>query len=230
MTAASFARPARRTPAGRPTRTDRRDLTLRLFDVVVASIALGILAPIMVIIAVVIRRTSAGPAVFRQVRVGQGQRTFEMLKFRTMQVDCDESLHREFVTRMLGGDDPRSQPGKGLYKLEADPRITVVGAVLRRTSLDELPQLYNVLRGDMSLVGPRPALPSEVQLFDQRFLRRFDIKPGITGLWQVAGRNRLPMHQALELDLHYVERRSLRLYLEILLRTIPAALRQAESK
>jgi lipopolysaccharide/colanic/teichoic acid biosynthesis glycosyltransferase len=131
---------------------------------------------------------------------------------------------------MLSGEDPRSDCVGGLYKLEVDPRVTSVGAVLRRSSLDELPQLVNVLLGDMSLVGPRPALPWEVHLFEERFLRRFDAKPGITGLWQVTGRNRLSMMEALELDVQYVQRRTVRLYLKILFRTVPAVLRGQEAR
>jgi lipopolysaccharide/colanic/teichoic acid biosynthesis glycosyltransferase len=131
---------------------------------------------------------------------------------------------------MLAGDDPRSQPGRGLYKLEADPRVTAVGAFLRRTSLDELPQLINVIRGEMSLVGPRPPLPWEMELFKRRYLTRFEIRPGITGLWQVRGRNRLSMQVGLDLDLEYVKRRSVRLYVGILLQTIPAVLFNRECR
>jgi len=203
---------------------------MRVLDVALASVALLVLAPAMVGIVIAVRLTSPGPATFRQVRIGHRQREFVMLKFRTMRTDCDESLHREFVTRMLAGADPRQQPGNGLFKLEGDPRVTRVGAVLRRLSLDELPQLINVVRGEMSLVGPRPPLPWEVELFDERFLQRFAVKAGITGLWQVAGRNRLSMQEALELDLEYVERRSVLLYLKILWRTIPAALGDREAR
>jgi len=219
-----------RRPTGRPLGTGAypKDWPIRLLDVALALIALVVLAPVMALIAGVIRLTSPGPAVFRQVRVGHRLQVFEIYKFRTMRVNCDDLVHREFVTRMLKGDDPRSQPGSGLYKLEVDLRLTAVGAVLRRTSLDELPQLINVLRGDMSLVGPRPVLPWEVELFDSQFLGRFDAKPGITGLWQVCGRNRLPMQEALKLDLQYVQARNLLLYLKIVCRTIPAALRKDE--
>jgi lipopolysaccharide/colanic/teichoic acid biosynthesis glycosyltransferase len=209
---------------------NHRDVALRLFDVVLASLALLLSVPIMAVIAVVILLTSPGPAIFRQERVGYRQQNFRMLKFRTMRHRSSESVHREFVTRMLAGDDPRSQPGSGLYKIEADPRVTAVGAFLRRTSLDELPQLINVIRGDMSLVGPRPPLPWEMELFKRHYLTRFDIRPGITGLWQVRGRNRLSMQEGLDLDLEYVNRRSVRLYLGILLQTIPAVLFNQECR
>jgi lipopolysaccharide/colanic/teichoic acid biosynthesis glycosyltransferase len=213
-----------------PIWTNRGDVVLRLFDVVLASVALLLSAPLMSVIAVTILLTSPGPAIFRQERVGYRQQKFRMLKFRTMRHDSSESVHREFVTRMLAGDDPRSQPGSGLYKLEADPRVTAFGVFLRRTSLDELPQLINVIRGDMSLVGPRPALPWDMELFKRHYLRRFEIKPGITGLWQVRGRNRLSMQEALDLDLEYVNRRSLRLYVGILLQTIPVVLFNRECR
>lgn len=207
-----------------------RDSVLRLLDVVLAATAVVLLAPLMLAIALSVHLTSPGPAIFRQVRVGHKQRTFAMYKFRTMHHRCDDSLHREFVTRMFEGDDPRMTPGDGLYKLQADPRVTRVGAFLRRTSLDELPQLVNVLRDEMSLVGPRPSLPWEVPRFHERHLRRFDVKPGITGLWQVEGRNRLTMQEALELDVHYVSRRSIGLYVSILGRTLPAALLDREAR
>ena len=197
---------------------------------VLASALLVVAAPVAGLIALAIKLTSPGPVLFRQTRVGHRGQSFPMLKFRTMRDRCDETLHREFVTRMLTGDDPRHQVGRGLYKLRADPRVTPLGAVLRRTSLDELPQLLNVLRGEMSLVGPRPALSWEVELFEERFLGRFDVLPGITGLWQVSGRNRIPMGEALELDLRYVEQRSVPLYLAILLRTLPAALLRQEGR
>ncbi len=231
MTATSFRSHLRpRTRHFLQTGTIRRDVLLHFFDIVLASLALLVAAPIMALIGVLILLTSPGPVIFRQVRVGYNQQDFRMLKFRTMRHNSSESVHREFVTRMLAGDDPRSQPGSGLYKLEADPRVTSVGAFLRQTSLDELPQLINVIRGEMSLVGPRPPLPWEVELFEPHHLTRFEIRPGITGLWQVRGRSRLPMQQGLELDLEYVNRRSVRLYIEILLRTIPAVLFNRECR
>jgi lipopolysaccharide/colanic/teichoic acid biosynthesis glycosyltransferase len=145
-----------------------------------------------------------------------------MLKFRTMVVDGDDSAHREYVRRLLTGS---AEPEDGLYKLGADPRVTRVGAVLRKASIDELPQLINVLRGDMSLVGPRPALPWEAALFPDWAAPRFTVRPGLTGLWQVSGRNRLTMLDGLVLDADYVARQSLFLDLAILLRTVPAVLR-----
>jgi lipopolysaccharide/colanic/teichoic acid biosynthesis glycosyltransferase len=194
----------------------------RLIDVVLGGTALVVLAPLMALIAVVVRLTSHGPALFRQSRIGYQKRPFVMLKFRTMAADCGDAVHRDFVGRMLRGEDPRELGAGGLYKLRGDCRVTGVGRVLRASSLDELPQLINVLRGEMSLVGPRPALAWEVELYQPHHHERFLVKPGITGLWQVSGRSRLTMNQALELDVEYARRRCIALDLSILVHTIPA--------
>jgi len=193
----------------------------RGLDVAVAGTALVVFVPVLLLVAVLVRLGSPGPALFRQTRIGLDSRPFQMLKFRTMLVDADDASHREYVARMLRGE---ATPQRGLYKLDADPRVTRVGAILRRTSLDELPQLINVLRGDMSLVGPRPALPYEVRKFPVWAAPRFAVRPGLTGLWQVSGRNRLAMTEGLLLDVEYVERQTLWLDLGILLRTAPAVL------
>jgi lipopolysaccharide/colanic/teichoic acid biosynthesis glycosyltransferase len=194
----------------------------RLIDVVVAGAALVLLGPVMALIVALVRLTSPGPAIFRQSRIGYRKRQFVMLKFRTMTVNCSDATHRDFVTRMLGGEDPRGSGGGQLFKLQNDCRITRVGRILRATSLDELPQLINVLRGEMAIVGPRPALDWEVELYQPHHHERFEVKPGITGLWQVSGRSRLTMTQALELDVEYARRRNLTLDLSIIARTIPA--------
>jgi lipopolysaccharide/colanic/teichoic acid biosynthesis glycosyltransferase len=149
-----------------------------------------------------------------------------MLKFRTMYVDSDDRLHRDYVRRLLAASTGDDCATEGLYKLAADPRITPVGRWLRTASLDELPQLINVLRGEMSIVGPRPVLPWEAPLFSPRHGTRFQVPPGITGLWQTSGRNRLTMTEALDLDVQYAEQVSLWLDLQILLRTIPVVLRR----
>jgi lipopolysaccharide/colanic/teichoic acid biosynthesis glycosyltransferase len=202
----------------------------RLRDLVLAATALILAAPLMVAIAALVRATSPGPVLFRQTRLGQFEHPFQMLKFRTMYVDCDHAIHREFVTRMLSGDDPRQHGATALFKLEHDARIIPIGRFLRRTSLDELPQLFNVLRGDMALVGPRPVLPWEVELYKPHHRERFQVKPGITGLWQVRGRSRLSWSQALELDVEYVRRQSIGLDLWILVMTLPAVLRAGDSR
>jgi lipopolysaccharide/colanic/teichoic acid biosynthesis glycosyltransferase len=149
-----------------------------------------------------------------------------MFKFRTMYVDCDEAPHREYVTDLLRGVERDAGP-TGHYKLSADPRITAVGRFLRRTSLDELPQLFNVLRGDMSLIGPRPVLPYEAELLGPEYAARFLVKPGMTGFWQVRGRNRLTFLEGLGLDVEYVERWSLWLDAGILLKTVPCMVASA---
>jgi lipopolysaccharide/colanic/teichoic acid biosynthesis glycosyltransferase len=196
----------------------------RLLDVVIASTALVLLAPLMALIAAVVALTSRGPVLFRQVRLGQHCRPFVMLKVRTMYVDSDDRLHREYVRRLLAEPAEVTSSAEGLYKLVDDPRITRVGRWLRTSSLDELPQLINVVRGEMALVGPRPVLPWEATLFSPRHAKRFEVPPGITGLWQTSGRNRLTMTQALELDVEYAQRQSLPLDLAILFRTIPVVL------
>lgn len=193
----------------------------RGLDLALGVPAVIVLAPILIVAAALVRLTSPGPALFRQTRIGRDERPFTMLKLRTMHADCDDRAHREFNVRELV-QNAEAGTRDGVYKLEDDPRITPLGRILRRFSIDELPQLLNVLRGDMSLVGPRPSLPWEVALFTPEQRRRHQVAPGITGLWQVSGRNRLSMAEMLTHDLRYVEKRSFRLDLSILLRT-PAA-------
>ena len=201
------------------------DAAKRALDIAVSFALLVITAPLLVFLMLLVWSTSAGPALFRQERVGYHRRPFTMLKLRTMYMGRDDRIHREYVTSLLsGGVEPPASPGSGLYKLD-DPRVTRVGAWLRRTSLDELPQLVNVLRGEMSLVGPRPVLPWEAEMFDEQYQRRFAVRPGLTGLWQVSGRSRLSMGKALELDVEYVARRNFMFDLVILIRTVPAVLR-----
>jgi lipopolysaccharide/colanic/teichoic acid biosynthesis glycosyltransferase len=196
----------------------------RLIDLTVAGVLLVALAPLMLFAAALVRATSPGPALFKQVRVGYRKQPFVMLKFRSMTVGCSDEVHRDFVTRMLRGEDAGPAGDDGVYKLSDDGRVTPVGRFLRATSMDELPQLINVLRGDMALVGPRPVLAWEMELFGPHHHERFTVRPGITGLWQVSGRARLTMSQALDLDVAYVRRRSPALYLWILLKTIPTVL------
>lgn len=202
-------------------RTRTGQWTKRLLDMVLAGTGVLLLVPVLALTGLAVRCTSPGPVLFRQTRVGRDGRPFQMLKFRTMHAGADDASHRAYVSRMLTGD---AEPESGLYKLHSDPRVTRVGGVLRRSSLDELPQLLNVLRGDMSLVGPRPALPYEASQFPDWSASRFTVRPGLTGLWQVSGRNRLTMTEGLRLDVEYVARRSLLLDLRILLRTLPAVL------
>jgi lipopolysaccharide/colanic/teichoic acid biosynthesis glycosyltransferase len=205
-------------PASKPSKK------YRVLDVVLSFIALVLLSPLMLLIAGAVCSTSRGSALFRQKRVGYLGETFELLKFRTMRANNDDSIHRTYVTNLLIGDGPSDQELPRIYKLEHDPRVTPVGKILRRLSLDELPQLINVLRGDMSLVGPRPALSWEVELFKPIYASRFLVRPGMTGLWQVSGRNKVSITHGLDLDLQYVGSQSVRLYIWILVRTIPTIL------
>ena len=202
----------------------------RALDIAVSLAAALALAPVLTVLWLLVRSTSAGPGLFRQERLGRDMRRFPVLKLRTMYTGPSDQIHRECVAGLLSGDH---RPGpRGLFKLETDPRITSVGTWLRRTSLDELPQLFNVLRGDMSLVGPRPVLPWEAEMWTSaypEYQRRFEVRPGMTGLWQVSGRSRLPMREGLDLDALYVRQRSLRLDLVILARTLPALFRGGAS-
>jgi len=197
----------------------------RCVDVVLAGTALILLSPVLAAVALAVRLSSPGPVLFRQERLGLGRQPFIMLKFRTMYAGGSDAGHPTYVTRLLTDASPSTGGTAPLFKLQCDSRVTPIGRWLRRTSLDELPQLINVLRGEMSLVGPRPALAWEAQLYREDENRRVDVLPGITGLWQVSGRSRLSMRQALALDVEYVRRRTLWLDLVILVRTIPALLR-----
>lgn len=194
----------------------------RAFDFVIAVLLVVLTLPILIVAGLLVRTTSRGSVIFRQTRVGRYGRPFVMYKFRTMRAGSCDAIHREYVRRLLTEDRPPVGGAKGLYKLESDPRVTRVGRLLRRTSLDELPQLLNVVKGDMSLVGPRPALPYEAELFSRTHRARFLVAPGITGLWQICGRSKVPMQQGLDLDLEYVQRRSFWLDLWILIKTVPA--------
>jgi lipopolysaccharide/colanic/teichoic acid biosynthesis glycosyltransferase len=196
----------------------------RAFDLSVAVIGLIVLSPLLAVIAAIVRLTTPGPALFRQVRLGRGRRPFVVYKFRTMYDGSPSEVHEEYVRKLLTDDQPPAGGPAGLYKLEDDPRITPIGRFLRRTSIDELPQLVNVIRGEMSLVGPRPVLPWEADLIAPTHAQRFQVLPGLTGLWQVSGRSRLTMRQALDLDVEYARRQSLRFDFLILLKTVPVVL------
>lgn len=187
----------------------------RLIDIALATLGLTLTAPLLASIALCIRWRDGGPILFRQERVGLNLRAFPVLKFRTMAVDAESRLDGLLERNVLVGQ---------AFKLDDDPRITKTGRFLRRTSLDELPQLWNVLRGQMSLVGPRPPLPREVAAYDVWHRRRLSMKPGITGLWQVQGRREPEFDRWVALDLAYIDRWSLWLDLKIILRTVPAML------
>lgn len=200
----------------------------RTFDIIVSLISLIIVAPIGFIIALIIKIDSSGAVLFKQERVGMDGRIFLCYKFRTMRANADETLHREAYRKNVGGFEEanagsESQPVFG--KVKDDPRVTKIGKFLRRSSLDELPQLLNVLKGDMSIVGPRPPIPYEVEFYELWHRKRLDVKPGITGLWQVSGRNRLTFDEMVRIDMFYVENWSLWLDLKIILLTLPAVFR-----
>jgi lipopolysaccharide/colanic/teichoic acid biosynthesis glycosyltransferase len=198
-----------------------RAFACRALDMLFAMVAILACLPLLLLIAIAIRMESAGPAIFRQRRLGRNKRLFTVHKFRTMRVEADPEVHREYVQQLISGRETRhgDDNGRELYKLASDDRVTGVGRILRRTSLDELPQIFDVLRGHMSLVGPRPVIPYEAELYPPGYDRRFAVKPGLTGLWQVNGRNERTYREMIELDVAWVERRSLALYLIILART-----------
>ncbi|MCU1651465.1 MAG: hypothetical protein QOI50_6804 [Pseudonocardiales bacterium] len=204
-----------------------QSLARRVLDITVASIALAVLALPMLVIALAIRLSSDGPALFRQRRVGLGGVSFTMFKFRTMRTGAGDDMLRQLIAAELRGEDTSVD---GSYKLDSDPRVTGIGAFLRKTSLDELPQLVNVLFGDMSLVGPRPCLEWEARMFPAEFQPRFSVRPGITGLWQVSGRSTVSTLDMLHLDLTYVRTRTLVSDLSILVRTVPSMLKDHSAR
>jgi lipopolysaccharide/colanic/teichoic acid biosynthesis glycosyltransferase len=221
-------RPSRRRRQGPASRLGY-EAAKRAVDLLVSLAAIVVLAPLLAGLCLLTRCSSPGPALFRQQRLGRRMRPFTVLKLRTMYADSSDRAHREYVASLVVSGDQGSVTARhGLLKLTEDLRITPVGAWLRRTSLDELPQLFNVLRGDMSLVGPRPVLPWEAEMWPATYpaySRRFEVKPGMTGLWQVSGRGLLSVQESIDLDAEYAQRRSFTLDLVILARTLPSLLR-----
>ncbi len=199
----------------------RHEAAIRVLDLVGASLLIVLLAPLLALLALWVKIDSPGPVIFRQRRLGRGEETFSVAKFRTMTAGADCAKHEEHVGKMLVAGNRANLP---MRKMEEDDRITRVGGFLRRTSLDELPQLWNVLRGEMSLVGPRPPIQYEVDRYPADAFDRFAVRPGITGLWQVSGRSTLTFRQMIDLDVEYVERRTLWLNLKILLLTLPTVI------
>jgi len=193
----------------------------RASDLIISALAIALFFPLWLLIAILIKLDSKGPVFYTQERVGMDGRLFLLYKFRTMVAGADSELHREYQRAFIAGraEANLGNEKKPTYKLLADPRITRVGRFLRKTSLDEVPQLLNVLLGDMSIVGPRPPIPYEVEAYELWHRKRLDMKPGLTGLWQVSGRNRLPFEEMVRLDLFYIENWSLLLDMKIILRT-----------
>ncbi|RME04816.1 MAG: sugar transferase [Planctomycetota bacterium] len=196
-------------------------LAKRSMDLIGALVGVILLSPLFLVIAVLIKATSKGPVFFKQKRVGKGGKCFWVYKFRTMYTNSDASLHKEYMAKLIQGQEvsQTSREGEKINKMVDDPRITKVGRFLRRTSLDELPQLFNVLRGEMSLVGPRPPIPYEVELYQPWHLKRLEVLPGITGMWQVSGRATTNFEEMVLLDIYYIENWSFWLDLWILLKT-----------
>lgn len=214
----------------------------RVLDLFLVLIALPVLIPLVCIIAVLVKLDSPGPVIFRQIRVGTKRvlrssgeqwekQEFTILKFRTMFANSSSDIHQQFVSAYIAGDEAEmariqnaTSAGTKKYKLERDPRITRIGHLLRKTSLDELPQLWNVLKGDMSLVGPRPAIPYEVEMYEEWHEQRLQTIQGLTGYWQISGRNAINFDEMVRLDIEYINRQSIWLDLRILLFTLPTVL------
>lgn len=198
--------------------------TRRTVDLVVALLLLVLLSPIMLVVALLVKLDSPGPVFFRQSRLGKDLRPFGMIKFRTMHAGASTDVHREYIAELASHN---GHDGDQLKKLTHDPRVTRVGRLLRKLSIDELPQLLNVVAGQMSLIGPRPALEYELEHYEERHFDRFSIRPGLTGLWQVSGRNRLGFSEMLDLDVEYVYQRTVLVDAQILIKTPAAAMKHA---
>jgi lipopolysaccharide/colanic/teichoic acid biosynthesis glycosyltransferase len=195
----------------------------RLLDIIIALSMVIILAPVMLVVAIAIKLDSKGPIIFRQTRIGKNHQPFTFYKFRSMCHNADSTVHKQFVQSLINGKTAESRCN-GTYKLTTDKRITRVGKFIRKASLDELPQLFNIIKGDMTLVGPRPPIPYEVAEYKDWHHRRLDVTPGLTGLWQVEGRSLVSFDEMCAMDIAYVERRSLLLDLVLMVETIPVVL------
>ncbi|MDO9049327.1 MAG: sugar transferase [Methylobacter sp.] len=206
-----------------------KSLLKRGVDIVGSIIGILIFMPVMLITALAIKVTSPGPVIFSQIRLGKQGTPFTFYKFRSMYVNMDNQIHREYVQDFIKGNHAKINQGdaeKPLFKIKSDPRITRIGKFIRKTSIDELPQFFNVLKGDMSLVGPRPPLPYEAEKYQAWHLRRIlEMKPGITGLWQVEGRSKTEWNDSVRLDIRYIRNWSLLFDLKILLRTVKEVLK-----
>lgn len=199
----------------------------RFIDVAVSLFVLVVGFPFLLPIALLIKLTSQGPVFFKQKRVREKGHIFTLYKFRTMKTGSDDTPHRDFTRHFIQGRTPHSrldENSSGIYKLTNDPRVTAVGSFLRKTSLDELPQFINILKGEMTIVGPRPPLQYEFDYYEDWHKLRMKVKPGLTGLWQVSGRSRVPFNEMVMLDLYYIENWSLLLDLRIMSKTLPVML------
>jgi lipopolysaccharide/colanic/teichoic acid biosynthesis glycosyltransferase len=199
----------------------------RSIDFVVSLLVVVLGFPFFIAVALLIKLTSPGPVFFSQLRIGEREELFTLYKFRTMRQGVDDSIHREFTRSFIEGRMSNSsldEKAPSVYKLTNDPRITSIGNFLRKTSLDELPQFINILKGEMTIVGPRPPLQYELEYYEEWHKLRLEAKPGLTGLWQVSGRSSVPFDEMVKLDLYYIEHWTLLLDFKIMLRTIPVML------
>jgi len=200
----------------------------RAFDLLVSLLALLVTAPLMLVLALLIKRSSPGPVFYIQERLGRDGRPFNFYKFRTMEHNSDDTIHRQFAAMFINGDEEgcsRSNQGEQLFKLKADPRVTAIGAWLRKTSLDELPQLFNIIKGDMSLVGPRPPISYEIENYQPWHMERLKAVPGLTGVWQVSGRSQVSFDEMVRMDIGYINDWSFRQDMAIILKTVPVVLK-----
>lgn len=200
----------------------------RGLDVLLAGLALAVVSPVFLLFAILIKRSSPGPVFFVQERLGRDGRPFKFYKFRSMVHNSDDAIHRQFAAMFIAGDESgcaASNSGEKVFKLKRDPRITPIGAFLRRTSLDELPQLINIVKGEMSLVGPRPPIAYEIENYQPWHMERLKAVPGLTGLWQVSGRSSVSFDEMVRLDIRYINEWSFSRDLAIIAKTIPVVLR-----
>jgi lipopolysaccharide/colanic/teichoic acid biosynthesis glycosyltransferase len=192
----------------------------RSLDVIGSTVGLVLTSPVLALVALAVKLESPGPVLFRQQRLGLGGRPFTLYKFRSMHLSAEQSRHRDHVRDLIRGDGPQTPSPAAWVPIPLDPRVTRLGAFLRRSHLDELPQLINIARGDMSLVGPRPPIPYEVEVYEPWHLRRLSVIPGLTGLWQATGWGRLSFDEGVALDLAYIDRRSFWFDFGLILRTL----------
>ena len=195
-----------------------------VLDVIIAVMTLVVFSPVLLIIALAVKLDSRGPAIFKQKRIGKDGRPFTVWKYRSMHVNADDKPHREALQKLVQGEPAATVDGQGFFKPVDDPRVTRVGKFLRATGLDELPQVVNLLRREMSVVGPRPAIPYELDLYKEWHHRRLAVRPGVTGLWQVKRHNTENFDDVMRLDLEYIDSFSIWLDLKIILLTVPMIL------
>jgi exopolysaccharide biosynthesis polyprenyl glycosylphosphotransferase len=210
---------------GRPRYSRWERFAKRAIDVLGALTVLTLGAPLLAVIAIAVKLSSRGPVFFRQVRLGRDGKPFHFYKFRSMHHKNDDTVHRRFAANFINGGEVDEEGEEQVFKMVRDPRVTPIGQFLRRSSLDELPQFWNVLRGEMSLVGPRPPIAYELEHYQEWHKDRLKVTPGLTGLWQVSGRSTVGFDEMVMLDLHYISRWSLKLDLKIIARTLPVMIK-----